>query len=150
MHDTTLAFGPVDGITDQKKFRNTIAAAIGHLPPIQKGANWDDLINAFFHTVQQDTAGPESTEQGQCFQWIEGYLNSATVHNDKANAKIAGEPWTEDGYTYISGPAFRRWIAFNLGDKVDSKQLAIMLKNIGAEPRAGAWKLPSRKDHSVE
>lgn len=144
MHDTTLAFGPVDGITDQKKFRNTIAAAIGHLPPIQKGANWDDLINAFFHAVQQDTAGPESTEQGQCFQWIEGYLNSATVHNDKANAKIAGEPWTEDGYTYISGPAFRRWIAFNLGDKVDSKQLAIMLKNIGAEPRAGAWRLPQK------
>jgi hypothetical protein len=143
--NTTLAFGPVDGITDQKKCRNTVAAAIGHLPPTQKGDDWDDLINAMFRTVQQDTAGPESTEQGQCLQWIEGYLQGATMHNDKANAKIAGEPWTEDGYIYISGAAFRRWIAFSLGDKVDSLQLAIMLKNIGAEPSAGAWKLPEQK-----
>jgi hypothetical protein len=70
------------------------------------------------------------------------------VHSDKANAKIAGGPWTEDGDTYISGAAFRHWIAFSLGDKVDSKQLAIMLKNIGAEPRAGAWKIPNRKEES--
>jgi hypothetical protein len=142
------SIGAIDGITDQKKFRNTIAAACGILPPTQKGANWDDLINLFLRIIIHNSAGPESTEQGQCLQWIEGYLHAATVHSNKADAKIAGEPWAEDGYTYISGPAFRRWIAFSLGDKVDSKQLAIMLKNIGALPTPGAWKLPNREEES--
>jgi len=140
--------GAIDGITDQKKFRNTSAASCGILPSTQKGANWDELINALLRIITHNSAGPESTEQGQCLQWIEGYLQGATIHNDKANAKIAGEPWTEDGHIYISGAAFRRWIAFNLGDKVESKQLAIMLKNIGAIPTKGAWKLPNREEKS--
>lgn len=145
IEDSTLSFGPVDGITDQKKLRNTIAAATGQLPATQKGDIWDDIVNTMLSTVQQDTAGPESTEQGQCIQWIDGYLHSATVHSNKEDGKTAGEPWTEDGETFISGAAFRRWIAFNLGDKIDSKQLAIMLKNIGAIPIRGTWKLPERK-----
>lgn len=148
IEDSTLSFGPVDGITDQKKFRNTIAAAIGHLPPTQKGDIWDDIVNTMLSTVQQDTAGPESTEQGQCIQWIEGYLQSATVHSNKEDGKTSGEPWTEDGETFISGAAFRRWIALSLGDKIESKQLAIMLKNIGATPMKGTWKLPDSKKDS--
>lgn len=144
--------GTIEGITELKKFRNTIAAAIGVLPNKFKPDAWDAVVKKLLSFVEHDSAGAEATEEGQCIEWIQGYLHAVTIHKDRADGLTTGEPWVEDGAVHIIGTALRCWIAFNLQDRVDSRRLGLVLRSIGAEPvsisngdgRRAAWKLPRK------
>ena len=144
--------GTIEGITELKKFRNTIAAAIGVLPNKFKSDAWDVVVSKLLTYVEHDSAGAEATEEGQCIEWIQGYLHAVPIHKDRADGLTTGEPWVEDGAVHIFGTALRAWVAFNLQDRVDSRRLGLVLRSIGAEPvsitngdgRRAAWKLPRK------
>ena len=148
----TVHLGTIEGITELKKFRNTIAAAIGILPNKFKPDAWDAVVKKLLTYVEHDSAGAEATEEGQCIEWIQGYLHAVTIHKDRADGLTTGEPWEEDGQVHVFGTALRAWVAFNLQDRVDSRRLGLVLRSIGAEPisitngdgRRAAWKLPRK------
>lgn len=145
-----VCLGTIEGITELKKFRNTIAAAIGVLPNKFKSDAWDAVVNKLLGFVEHDSAGAEATEEGQCVEWIQGYLHAVTIHKTQADGLTTGEPWADGGHVHIFGTALRAWVAFNLQDRVDSRRLGLALRSIGAEPvsvssgdgRRAAWKLP--------
>ncbi len=144
--------GTIEGITELKKFRNTIAAAIGVLPNKFKSDAWDVVVSKLLTYVEHDSAGAEATEEGQCVEWIQGYLHAVTIHKTPEDGLTTGEPWESDGQVHIFGTALRAWVAFNLQDRVDSRRLGLVLRSIGAEPisitngdgRRAAWKLPRK------
>lgn len=148
----TVCLGTIEGITELKKFRNTIAAAIGVLPNKFKPDAWDAVVKKLLTFVEHDSAGEEATEEGQCIEWIQGYLHAVTIHKTVEDGLTTGEPWESDGQVHIFGTALRAWVAFNLQDRVDSRRLGLVLRSIGAEPvsiasgagRRAAWKLPRK------
>ncbi len=148
----TVCLGTIEGITELKKFRNTIAAAIGVLPNKFKPDAWDAVVKKLLEFVEHDSAGAEATEEGQCVEWIQGYLHAVTIHKNQEDGLTTGEPWEADGNVHIFGTALRAWVAFNLQDRVDSRRLGLVLRSIGAEPvsiangdgRRAAWKLPRK------
>jgi len=145
-----IQLGPIDTLTDQRRFRNTIAADIGILPVKLPGAQWDTLVRALLSTMTHETIGEESTDAGQVHEWLQTYLSAVTIHETPYDGLTAAEPWTHQGSTHITTTALRSWLAINLQDRISTKQLAVMLKTIGAEPcqfnngsgKRNAWKLP--------
>lgn len=150
--ERSVSLGTIEGITELKKFRNTIAAAIGVLPNKFKPDAWDAVVKKLLTYVEHDSAGAEATEEGQCVEWIQGYLHEVTIHKTVEDGLTTGEPWESDGAVHIFGTALRAWVAFHLQDRVDSRRLGLVLRGIGAEPvtisngdgRRAAWKLPRK------
>lgn len=135
-----VPLGIIDGLTDQKKFRNTIAATVGILPNRSKPDQWDHAVRLLLSCLDHDSAGTEATEDGQAVEWIKAYLNSTTIHHGGADLDnretglLAGQPWSESGCVHITGTVFRSWLVINLGDRIDSRRLGLMLRSIGSEP----------------
>lgn len=129
-----LYFGQIDNLTDQRKFRNAIAAATGLWPPKQKPVAWDTTIRYLLTLVTHQSLGAESTDAGQCREWLETYLSSVTVHENQPDGLTAQEPWTVGAKTILTAAAFRNWIAIHTQERIAIKQLSLMLKSIGAEP----------------
>lgn len=154
-----IHLGTIEGITDQKKFRNTVAATSGIMTTKFKGDEWDKGIQHLLNCLDHDSAGAEATEDGQIREWLCAYLNDAQVHaggdddENRENGLTAGEPWREAGAVHICGIPFRSWLAVHLGDRVDSRKLGLLLRAVGSEPctvalradgetrRRAAWKI---------
>lgn len=135
-----IHLGTIDGLTDQRKFRNTVAATVGILPQKMKGDLWDTAVQTLLDCLEHDSAGAEATDDGQITEWINAYLNAVTVHGgaddttNRDNGLIAGEPWVEAGTVHITGTPFRSWLTVHLGDRIDSRKLGLLLRAIGSEP----------------
>jgi hypothetical protein len=149
---TRIAAGTIDTITDQRKFRNAIAAGTGILPPAMKPAAWDKAAQAMLNTTVHESAGPEATDNGQTLSWIQAYLESAQIHTTAADGLAAGEPFISEGHVHITGTALRAWLTSALGERTDSRRLALALRAIDAapvtvelapdKPRRAAWRIP--------
>jgi len=144
--DTRINLGNVEGLTDQKKFRNAITAGANLLPRKIDAKFWDDKVRALLSCVRHDTAGYETTERGQASEWIEEYLSQSTIHEIRADAITAGEPWTEpSGAVFLTATALRTWISVHLGDKMNARQLGLALRSVGCEPVTVAHEQDGKK-----
>lgn len=143
-----INIGTIDNITEVKKFRNNIAQAIGILPKRYKPAMWDVIVSKLLSFVEHDTAGKDSTEEGQCIEWIQAYLHNVIVHKDKESGLKVGEPWIEDDQAILIATALRGWLAINLQERIDSRKLCLILRSIGAEPLnfngRNVWRIPRK------
>lgn len=129
-----VMLGGIDGLSDMKKFRNTIASNLGVLPRKYKGDAWDVIVSRILPLITNEEAGCDTTEEGQMQEYLQVYLSSVTVHEDAEAALTAGEPWKEDGSVFILATAFRGWVAINLQDKIDARRLGLTLRALKATP----------------
>lgn len=149
-NDIVIALGTIEGITDQKRFRNAVAAAAGILPKKFKPDAWDNAVRFMLSLCDYESAGPEATEAGQAIEWIQAYLHAVTIHSTREDGLLAGEPWTEADTVHIIATALRSWISVNLGDKIPARKLSLILKSLKAEPctvasgdsKRSAWRIP--------
>jgi antitoxin (DNA-binding transcriptional repressor) of toxin-antitoxin stability system len=149
-----VALGVVDTLTDQRRFRNAIAAATGILPRKFKPEPWDNTVRAMLRALVHDTAGKEATEEGQTEGWLRGYLRTAQIHDNRNDGLAADEPWSESGAVHIIASSFRIWVALTIGDRPTHRLLCLALRTMGAEPHTfattdgdfhstrSAWRIP--------
>ena len=148
--DQIIHLGTIESITEQKRFRNAVAASIGALPTKLKGDAWDKAAALILKCADDVTAGTEATEEGACFEWIQAYLHEVTIHKEKDDGLQAGEPFVEDEHVHLTSTALRTWVSVHLGDRVDARRLGIVLKMLKAEPctvinndhMRSAWRIP--------
>jgi len=142
-----VCLGTIEGLTELKKFRNTVAAATGILPNKFKADDWDKIVRKLLALQDHDFAGAEATEGGQCIEWIQAFLNDAQIHANRVDGIAAGQPFFENNLVHLSGTSLRSWVAIHLQDRIDSRRLCLVLRSIGAEPisigNRNVWKIPA-------
>jgi hypothetical protein len=129
-----IMFDGVETLSSPTKFRNQVMAVTNTVPPRFKTDKWDSVLKNLFSIVEEVTIGEEATEKGQASSWLEQYLGDKPVMENAETAMVSGDPFRQDGNTYIFGPDFRKWIRVVHMEKVSPKQLGSMLRAIGAEP----------------
>ncbi len=145
-----VSLGTIDGLTDQRKFRNLIAAAVSILPTKVKPDQWDGAVRLLLSIAEHDSAGIEATETGMTCELIAAYLRDTTVHSCPEDGLQAGQPWTQNGSVHITAVELRQWIHLHAGDKIPIRQLSLALRAIGAQPvvidqaqgRRHVWRIP--------
>jgi len=148
-----ISLGTIEALTRQTKFRDQLAAGAGILPRKLKPMDWDNAVRLLLSHAEHDNAGYETSEQGQCREWLNIYTTSAMIHDNRGDGLTSSEPWRESGEIYILLTPFKGWIAVHQQEKVTARTLGLSLRQIGAEPVSiskddgsksvrYAWKLP--------
>jgi hypothetical protein len=130
----SIGLGDVESLIGQGKLRAKLAAATGKYLPRFKPDRWDSIAQQLLNCCVEQDLGEEATEKGQASSWLEQYLGDKPVMENAETAMVSGDPFRQDGVTYIFGPDFRKWIRVVHMEKVSPKQLGSMLRAIGAEP----------------
>lgn len=138
-----IHLGGVEGLIEQRRFRASIAAATGKLIPPQTKIQWAATAQSLLDVCENVDAGQESTERGLVLTWLTKYLRhypareSGAGETDEALADAASAriPFEKDGWVHLFSPEFSTWITLSERERVGQRQLGVMLRSFGAEPK---------------
>jgi hypothetical protein len=149
-----IKLGDVNYLIKQDKLRSKLASLTRKMIPYFKPNVWSDYAQQLLNCCIEQDVGEEATERGQAQAWLEQYLASKTLLNDPAAASVSGDPFKQDGNTYIFLRDFVKWVRIMTLEKLDSRKAAFRLrkaglvsvpinvKNGGAWTTRRAWKIP--------
>lgn len=130
-------FGSVNDVMSQTKWRDFVGNNWRRRLPDFKKAAWGVLSDLILRAAIRETAGEEAKDRGRVLMWLTQYLESHRVveDNDRDVAAWNEMPFRENTVMHIFGNNFRMWLRTNMLENITSKEMAIQLRNIGAQER---------------
>jgi hypothetical protein len=136
-----IRLGPIDGLTGQTKFRNSIAALTGVWMGPLNAIQWQNRVQQMLNVCIDVSAGEEATETGRAQSWLESYFEDhiPTMGDDLSDAITHRLPFirNDEIHFFTTGPAtaFASWIRAQMDARPGPRELGVALRRAGAEPR---------------
>ena len=133
--DGSITLGGINNIIDQGRFRNAVAATTGRVLVKCKEGIWvkrAEAILACCRVIDMLDISHPGNEMGH---WVETYLDSQTILDDKNVAAEQGLPFRrEDGAVMFALDGFKQYLRFSVGEQLSSLKLGQRLRLCGIEP----------------
>jgi len=133
--DGSITLGGINNIIDQGRFRNAVAATTGRVLIKCREALWvkrAEAILACCRVIDMLDISHPGNEMGH---WVETYLDSQTILDDKNIAAEQGLPFRrEDGAVMFALNGFKQYLRFSVGEQLSSLKLGQRLRLCGIEP----------------
>ena len=130
---TTL--GGINNIIDQGRFRNAVADTTGRVLLKTKDSLWAKRAEAILACCRVVDMLDISHQGKELAQWVDTYLATQTILDDKNTAAEQGLPFTrEDGVVMFALDGFRQYLRFSMGEQLSSLKLGSRLRLCGIEP----------------
>jgi len=129
-----ITLGKATNITDQRRFRDAVYGTTGQYILKCKEALWKpraEAIHACCRVVELGEASHPGSEMGH---WVETYLDTQTILEDKNTAAEQGLPFRKDGTVLFSLSGFRQYLRFSMGESLSSHRLGQRLRLCGVTP----------------
>ena len=130
-----ITLGTVSAVTQARVFRDTVAAATGHLMTRHKAIAWDGIAQAILHSAEEVDLGPEGSIPGEVRGWLEGFMEDeqpSLGRDEGCNEKIS---FRHDGQIWFFLQGLRQWLRMSMDFQIEGRQLATRLRQIGSTPR---------------
>ena len=151
-----ITLGTVRNLRSQTLFCDAVATTTGVVIRSCKDAAWRKRFQALLDSCEEVEVGQASHPATEVEGWLEEYLSEKSVGDDAEHAATVKGPFRKDGAIYIFIDAFRKWVEFNAGMKIDSHAMGRRLKLCGAQPERvnlvlsghrttrNCWRLPMK------
>jgi hypothetical protein len=129
-----ITLGKATNITDQRRFRDAVYGTTGQYILKCKEALWKpraEAIHACCRVVELGEASHPGSEMGH---WVETYLDTQTILEDKNTAAEQGLPFRKDGVVMFTLSGFRQYLRFSMGESLSSHRLGQRLRLCGVTP----------------
>jgi hypothetical protein len=144
-----VRLGDVNGLIKQDKLRSAIAAGNDRcLLKTFSSKAWMNIAEQLLRATEDREVSEEATDKGGLISWFELYLsdNKPCKEDDLEPSKPF---WWNEGL-YLKSVPFKAWLHHRLQERIGRKELATLLRSIGAEESflfidrktVRAWKLP--------
>lgn len=117
----------------QADVRAVVEPAVRRAMRTMSRAEFDEFRDFVLRVAVDVSLGAEATTAGRGRALLDAYLDARTPGEDSVEATTFGTPFTEDGVTYVSGPALRKWASLTEGERIDHREMGRMLKAAGCE-----------------
>jgi len=118
-----------------------VAALSKHLITRITGKDWDPIAQAILRAAEDEDLGADSSPEGLVAEWLGEFLAQQRVEEDRAQAMVLRVPFLmSDGTTMIFLGGFQQWLSFYRNEKMGRRQLGILLRSAGCQPRAVAYR----------
>lgn len=102
----------------------------------ERPKKWDPVWRAITNAAEDVDLGPLGTEAGQASEWIRAYLNWQSIQPSLATAAGMRQPHRIDESTVaIFATDLLKYLRRDLHERLDPKQLAVMLRAAGVSSR---------------
>lgn len=125
-----------DGILDHRRFSRAYAFALDRHLKVPK-SEWMPLSDLLMGAAEHvDVA--EGSERGLLSSYLDDYLDEYPPDGEDrmAYAVAEGAPFVRDGLLYINSTHLRQFIVNSRSDRIDSRELPLMLSRAGWEAKA--------------
>lgn len=131
-----VTIGSSANVDNQKAFRRAVWEAIRIRPPAKKEATWTQIMN-LLGAIETVVANPEATRAGKLREWVEDYTANTYVHNGDSwwAGLVHGRGFVLDGELHIAFIDFKKHLKRQLDARVEDRELARMLRVVGAKQR---------------
>jgi hypothetical protein len=129
-----ITLGRAINITDQRRFRDAVYGTTGQYILKCKEALWKpraEAIHACCRVVELGEASHPGNEMGH---WVETYLDTQTILEDRNTAAEQNIPFRKDGSVLFSLSGFRQYLRFSVGESLSSHKLGQRLRLCGVTP----------------
>lgn len=141
MEEGSIDLGGAENIVNSGKFRVAVAALSKHLITRITGKDWDPIAQAILRAAEDEDLGADSSPEGLVAEWLGEFLAQQRVEEDRAQAMVLRVPFLmSDGTTMIFLGGFQQWLSFYRNEKMGRRQLGILLRSAGCQPRAVAYR----------
>lgn len=131
----SINLGEVENLIEQTRFRRKVAAAADKIIPPQSKIEWGITSQLLLDACEHMDAGDDATETGLMKTWFIQYLSEKRVSDQAEDAVMHRRPFYKDGMVHIFSVDFASWLVLSFRERVQQKQLGVMLRNFGAEPK---------------
>ncbi|MCL4395829.1 MAG: hypothetical protein M1482_13680 [Chloroflexi bacterium] len=129
-----LRLNGVDQLIQQSKFRLRIGDLCGHVIRDRfSPTDWQDIAQALLSACEDVEVGEESTDAGLVNSWLGAYFGFYTILDSLDVEDDTRSPFLHQGRVHVYIDHFRRFIA-KRGDRLDMRELSILLRRAGAKP----------------
>ncbi len=147
----SIRLGGIRNLINQDAFRYQFADLAGKVIPQFKGAKWREISQAMLEACVTVATGEEGTDEGIVRSWVLGYLEDRPVHDSIEEADADRLPFWHESSIHIYMQSLRRWVLRTYGDRIGAKDLGVLLRSLGIEPRTVpigrssryVWRLPA-------
>ena len=143
LEDGPIHLGGVENIINSSKFRAAIAAVSNRLIPRFRGDRWDPVAQAILNAVEEQDLGADSSAEGLVSEWLTEYLTSHRPSEERVDAIQIQQPFFDpDGVVAFFLAQFKQWLGFHRDEKMSRRQISMMLRTAGLEPRTVSYRRP--------
>jgi len=136
MAEGSIDLGGAETILSAHKLRAKIAGVSKILIDRFKGDRWDPIAQAILKASEDEDLGADSSASGLVREWLAEYFRQNRPMEDRGQAIDLRAPFTaQDGAVLIFLSGLQQWLAFYCSERFSRKQLGIMLRSAGCDPR---------------
>jgi len=133
--DGSITLGGINNIIDQGRFRNAVADTTGRVLLKCKEPLWARRAEAILACCRVIDMLDISHPGNEMAHWVETYLDTQTILDDKNVAAEQGLPFKrEDGAVMFALDGFKQYLRFSVGEQLSSLKLGQRLRLCGIEP----------------
>jgi len=133
--DGSITLGGINHIIDQGRFRNAVADTTGRVLLKCKDILWVKRAEAILACCRVVDMLEISHPGNEMSHWVETYLDTQTILDDKNVAAEQGLPFRRaDGAVMFALNGFRQYLRFSIGEQLSSLKLGQRLRLCGIEP----------------
>ena len=138
-----IHLGGVENIINSAKFRAAIASVSGTLIRRFKADKWDPVAQAILNAVEEQDLGADSSAEGLVSEWLTEYLTSHRPSEERVDAIQIQQPFFDpEGVVAFFLAQFKQWLGFHRDEKMSRRQISMMLRTAGLEPRTVSYRRP--------
>ena len=131
----SITLGIIDNIVSQTRFINAVAATTKQVLVRCTLAAWRRRAKAILSCCRDVELGDASHPAIETAKWLESYLDSQTILDDKNVACEQRLPFRrEDGAILFPLDGFRQYLRFSMGERLSSHKLGQRLRLCGVTP----------------
>jgi hypothetical protein len=129
-----IDMGGVQALTEQRVFRDRVAALANHRIPTFKPPEWDKISAILLSSVSTVDLGPEGKTEGMIRSWLDQYFEGLSVQDTIEDADSSKGPFRSSTFGCVCFylASFQRWATTNHGaDRFTTSALLRIFKRIG-------------------
>ena len=140
MPEGSIDLGGAETILEARKLRAKIAGVSKILIERFKGDRWDPIAQAILKASEDEDLGADSTADGIVGEWLSEYLRQNRPLEDRQQAIGLRAPFmTSEGTVLLFLSSLQQWLAFYRSERLNRKQLGILLRSAGCSPKTVAY-----------
>jgi hypothetical protein len=127
--------GPVNILTDQRMFKQSMAQATAVVTRLTTGKKWDERAQAMLLIAEDIDLGDEATDTGFGRALIVNYLASRPKPTKfTAGVAASGNPFTDEGHVWVITADLQKFIGLQERTRLTPQRLGVLLRAAGLIP----------------
>jgi len=129
-----IDMGGIQSLTEQRVFRDHVAALTNHRIPTLKPPEWDKVSRLLLASLTDVELGPEAKAEGMIRSWLDQYFEGLAIQDTIEEADQCKGPFRSKNRVCFYLASFQRWATSNHGaDRFTTPALLRVFDRLGID-----------------